>query len=200
MKKFYLVLMAVLFITTPFQVFAQSTTWKMDKAHTSVKFEVEHLTISFVFGQFMDFDGIAVSDKSDFTDAKVDFTVETKSINTNVEMRDKDLRSPRFLDADKYPQMKFKSKAVKKLSKGKYILTGYLTIKDVTKLVNFDVTYKGTVIDPMGNTRAGCRAILVINRFDYNVNYKEKFDNNAWAVAPEVKIIIDTEFIKNKSS
>ena len=198
MKKFYLVLMAALFITMPFQVFAQNTTWKMDKAHTSVKFEVEHLTVSFVFGQFMEFDGIAVSDKSDFTDAKVDFTVQTKTVNTNVEMRDQDLRSPRFLDVDKYPQMKFKSRAVKKLSKEKYILTGYLTIKDVTKLVNFDVTYKGTVIDPWGNTRAGCRAVLVINRFDYNVYYKEKFGNNAWAVAPEVKIIIDTEFTKNK--
>jgi len=198
MKKFYLLLMAVLFITTPFQVFAQSTTWKMDKAHTSVKFEVEHLTVSFVFGQFMEFDGIAVSDKSDFTDAKVDFTVQTKTVNTNVEMRDQDLRSPRFLDVDQYPQMKFKSKAVEKLSKGKYILTGYLTIKDVTKLVNFDVTYKGTVMDPWGNTRAGCRAILVINRFDYNVNYKVKFGNNALDVAPEVKIIIDTEFTKNK--
>jgi polyisoprenoid-binding protein YceI len=198
MKKFYLVLMAVLFVTMPFQVFAQSTTWKMDKAHTSVKFEVEHLTVSFVFGQFMEFDGIAVSDKSDFTDAKVDFTVQTKTVNTNVEMRDQDLRSPRFLDVDQYPQMKFKSRAVKKLSQEKYILTGYLTIKDVTKLVNFDVTYKGTVIDPWGNTRAGCRAVLVINRFDYNVYYKEKFGNNAWAVAPEVKIIIDTEFTKNK--
>jgi len=198
MKKFYLVLMAALFITMPFQVFAQNTTWKMDKAHTSVKFEVEHLTVSFVFGQFMEFNGSAVSDKSDFTDAKVDFTVQTKTVNTNVEMRDQDLRSPRFLDVDKYPQMKFKSRAVKKLSKEKYILTGYLTIKDVTKLVNFDVTYKGTVIDPWGNTRAGCRAVLVINRFDYNVYYKEKFGNNAWAVAPEVKIIIDTEFTKNK--
>jgi len=198
MKKFYLVLMAVLFITIPFQVFAQSTTWKMDKAHTSVKFEVEHLTVSFVFGQFMEFDGIAVSDKSDFTDAKVDFTVQTKTVNTNVEMRDQDLRSPRFLDVDQYPQMKFKSKSVEKLSQEKYILTGYLTIKDVTKLVNFDVTYKGTVIDPWGNTRAGCRAVLVINRFDYNVNYKVKFGNNALDVAPEVKIIIDTEFTKNK--
>jgi polyisoprenoid-binding protein YceI len=198
MKKFYLLLMAVLFITAPFQVFAQTTTWKMDKAHTSVKFEVEHLTVSFVFGQFMEFDGSAVSDKSDFTDAKVDFTVQTKTVNTNVEMRDQDLRSPRFLDVEQYPQMKFKSKAVKKLSKGKYVLTGYLTIKDVAKLVNFDVTYKGTVTDPWGNTRAGCRAILVINRFDYNVNYKVKFGNNALDVAPEVKIIIDTEFTKNK--
>jgi polyisoprenoid-binding protein YceI len=198
MKKFYLLLMAVLFITTPFQVFAQSTTWKMDKAHTSVKFEAEHLTVSFVFGQFMEFDGSAVSDKSDFTDAKVDFTVQTKTVNTNVEMRDQDLRSTRFLDVEQYPQMKFKSKAVKKLSKGKYVLAGYLTIKDVTKLVNFDVTYKGTVTDPWGNTRAGCRAILVINRFDYNVNYKVKFGNNALDVAPEVKIIIDTEFTKNK--
>ena len=198
MKKFYLVLMAVLFITIPFQVFAQTTTWKMDKAHTSVKFEVEHLTVSFVFGQFMEFDGIAVSDKSDFTDAKVDFTVGTKTVNTNVEMRDQDLRSPRFLDVDQYPQMKFKSKSVEKLSQEKYILTGYLTIKDVTKLVNFDVTYKGTVMDPWGNTRAGCRAVLVINRFDYNVNYKVKFGNNALDVVPEVKIIIDTEFTKNK--
>jgi len=198
MKRFYLLLIAALFITMPVSVFAQTTTWKVDKAHTSVKFEVEHLTVSMVAGQFLDFDGTMVSDKSDFTDAKIDFTVQTKSVNTNVDMRDQDLRSPRFFEVEKYPQMTFKSTSFEKRSKGKYILTGYLTIKDVTKLVKFDVTNRNTVIDPWGNTRTGFRAKLTINRFDYHINYKQPFGKNTLDVAPEVKIIIDTELTKNK--
>ncbi len=198
MKHFNLMLIAPLLITMPVSAFAQTTTWKVDKAHTSVKFEVEHLTVSLVAGQFLDFDGAMVSDKSDFTDAKIDFTVQTKSVFTNVEMRDQDLRSPRFLDVDKYPRMTFKSTAFEKRSQGKYVLTGYLTIKDVTKQVNFDVKYFNTVLDPWGNTRTGFRAMLTINRFDYHISYKEYFGNNVLDIAPDVQLMIDTELTRNK--
>ena len=85
-----------------------------------------------------------------------------------------------------------------KQSDSAYTLTGYLTIKDVTQLVAFTVFYKKTITDPWGNTRTGFRAELTINRFDYHISYKETFGNNVLHVAPDVKIIIDTELIKTK--
>ena len=182
----------------PLVLFAQSTKWTNDKAHTSVKFEVGHLGVSLIAGQFMDFEGYMLSDKADFTDAKIDFTIQTKSVNTNVEMRDKDLRSENFFDAAKYPEMTLKSVSFNKEKSGRYILAGDLTIKDVTKPVKFHVTSHSTITDPWGNTRTGFRAELLINRFDYHINYKETFGDHMPDIAQDVKIIIDTELTKAK--
>ena len=198
MKHLSLLFIAVLLFNIPVKLFAQSTKWTNDKAHTSIKFEAEHLGIAIVAGQFMEFDGSMLSDKDDFTDAKIIFTIQTKSVNTNVEMRDKDLRSSNFFDVEKYPQMLFQSTSFEKQSNGKYVLSGNLAIKDITKPVKFNVTYHNTIKDPWGNTRTGFRAELIINRFDYNINYKEKFGNNVLDIAPNVKIIFDAEFTKTK--
>jgi polyisoprenoid-binding protein YceI len=187
---------AFLAVVLPLQMFAQTTKWTCDKAHTSVKFEVQHLGIAIVAGQFMEFDGSMLSDKADFTDAKINCSVQTKSVNTNVEMRDKDLRSDNFFSVEKFPQMTFKGTALEKRSNGKYILTGYLTIKDVTKLVHIGLMYHATIKDPWGKTRTGFRAELTINRFDYHILYGETFGNHVLDIAPEVKIIIDIELIK----
>ena len=197
MKRLFFSVLLLLFIPA-LHLSAQTTKWTSDKPHTSVKFEVQHLGIAIVAGQFMEFDGIMATDKDDFTDAKISFTVQTKSVNTNVDMRDQDLRSARFFDVERYPQMTFKSTAFERQGSGKYILTGYLTIKDVTKLVKFDVAYHATIKDPWGNTRTGFRARLTINRFDYHISYDEKSAENVLHVAPDVKIIIDTELTKTK--
>lgn len=146
----------------------------------------------------MKFAGSMLSDKDDFTDAKIEFTVQTNSVNTNVEMRDDHLRSEQFFDVKKYPQMSFKSTKFGKQRDGTSILSGDLTIKDVTKSVNFIVTVHPIIIDPWGNTRAGFRAELTINRFDYHIRYDETFGDNVLHVAPEVKINIDTELTKAK--
>jgi polyisoprenoid-binding protein YceI len=197
MRRIYLSFFALLFIPAIY-LSAQTIKWTNDKNHTSVKFEVRHLGISIVAGQFMEFEGSMVSDKEDFSDAKINFTIQTKSVNTNVEMRDNDLRSDHFFDAIKYPEMTFKSTGFMKQSDSTYTLSGYLTIKDVTKLVTFHVIYRNTITDPWGNTRTGFRAELTINRFDYHINDKETFGNNILHIAPDVKIIIDTELIKTK--
>jgi polyisoprenoid-binding protein YceI len=197
MKRVFLFFIVLVVILTKHQS-AQKTKWANDKAHTFAKFEVQHLGISIVDGQFMEFDGMMVTDKADFTDAKINFTIQTKSVNTNVEMRDQDLRSARFFDVEHYPQMTFKSTNFESQGNDKYILTGYLTIKDVTKLVKFDVTYQTTIKDPWGNTRTGFRAELTINRFDYHISYDEKFGNNVLHVAPDVRIVVDTELLKTK--
>jgi len=197
MKRVLFSILVLLFIPAIY-LSAQTAKWTSDKAHTTAKFEVQHLGISIIAGQFMAYEGTMAADKEDFSDAKINFTVQTKSVNTNVDMRDQDLRSARFFDVDRYPQMTFKSTAFEQQGSGKYLLTGYLTIKDVTKLVKFDVAYHATINDPWGNTRTGFRAELTINRFDYHISYDEKSANNVLHVAPDVKIIIDTELTKTK--
>ena len=189
----------ILVLTTlPVLLVAQTTKWINDKNHTSVKFEAQHLGVAIVACQFMEFNGSMLSDKEDFADAKIIFTVQTKSVHTNVEMRDNDLRSKNYFDVKKYPEMNFKSESFSKQKDGSYILSGYLTIKDITKMVEFKVTYHKTITDPWGNTRTGFRAKLTINRFDYHINDAETFGDHILHIAPDIKIILDTELTKTK--
>jgi polyisoprenoid-binding protein YceI len=168
--------------------------WAVDNAHSNVKFTVTHLLISEVEGHFKSFTGNLQSSKPDFTDAKIDFSVDIASINTDNEMRDKHLKSDDFFNAEKFPKMTFKSLLFKKISDKKYELTGDLTIRDVTKMVKFDVTYGGTVKDGYGNTKAGFKATATINRFDYNLKWNSVTEAGGVVVGSEVKILLNLEF------
>lgn len=168
------------------------TTWKTDPMHSFVTFSIKHMGISFVDGHFGNFSGTLTASKEDLTDAKIDFTVDVNSINTTVEMRDKDLQSPNFFDAEKYSTMKFESTDFKKLVGDNYELSGKLTIKDVTKNVKFAVVYGGTAKDQMGRVKAGFGATTTINRLDYHINYDPTGD----LLAKDVEIKLNLEFIK----
>jgi polyisoprenoid-binding protein YceI len=169
-------------------------TWTVDKAHSKIGFIVTHLIIAEVEGNFKEYSGSIVSAKPDFTDAKIDFTVDVASIFTDNEMRDNHLRSDDFFNAAKYPVMKFKSVSFKKISDNKYQLDGDLTIRDITKRVKFDVTYGGTVKDPMGNSKAGFKATTTINRFDYNLKWNALTEAGGAVVGSDVQIIVRLEF------
>lgn len=187
-------LIVALAITTG--AFAQ-TTWKLDNAHSSVKFSVEHLMVSETEGNFKGFDGTLTSKSADFTDAEISFTVDVKTINTDNEMRDKHLQSDDFFNAEKYPQMKFKGTSFKKVSGNKYVLEGDLTIRDVTKKVKFDVVYRGTQKDPYGNTKAGFKATGSIKRLEYGLKWNVMTEATA-VVADEVNIVINLEYAQAK--
>lgn len=176
--------------------FAQ-TNWKLDNSHSSVKFSVEHLMVSETEGNFKGFDGTLTSKNADFTDAQVTFTVDVKTINTDNEMRDKHLQSDDFFNAEKYPQMKFKSSSFKKVSGNKYVLEGELTIRDVTKKVKFDVVYRGTQKDPYGNTKAGFKATGSIKRLEYGLKWNVMTEATA-VVADDVNIVINLEYAQAK--
>lgn len=170
--------------------------WQVDKAHSTVKFSVQHLVISEVEGSFRTFDGSIVSKNDDFTDAVIDFSVDVNSINTDNEMRDNHLKGDDFFNAAKFPKMTFKSKSFKKVSGNKYELVGDLTIRDVTKTVKFDVTYGGTVKDPYGNIKAGFKASAVINRFDYGLKWNALTEAGGAVVGNEVNVSLKLEFAK----
>src|ERR1700756_1693292 len=91
---------------------AQAVTWQIDPNHSSAQFSVRHLGVSTVRGAFTKVSGSAQYDPSDPTKDSLNATIEAASIDTRVEMRDNDLRSPNFLDAQKYPTITFRSKQV----------------------------------------------------------------------------------------
>lgn len=190
MKKVFLLLVA---LSISVASFAQ-TKWKLDPMHSFVNFSVGHMGISFVDGAFNKFDGAIEDAKADFTDAKVNFTVDVNSVDTRVEPRNKHLKSDDFFNAEKYPNMTFVSTSFKKLSGNNYELTGKLTIRDVTKDVKFNVVFGGTHTDDKGTTKAGFAANTTINRLDYNI----KFDPTGMGVAKDVKISLNLEFVQAK--
>jgi polyisoprenoid-binding protein YceI len=173
--------------------------WNLDKSHSSVKFTVQHLVISEVEGTFKMFNGTINSPAPDFTGAKIDFSVDVTSINTDDEKRDGHLKSDDFFNAEKFPQMKFTSTSFKKIKGNMYALEGNLTIRDVTKKVTFAVVYGGTVKDPWGNTKAGFKASGKINRKEFGLKWGAMTEAGGAVVGDDVNMVINTEFAQQKS-
>jgi|SRR5690554_1242095 len=187
--KNLMTLVALVFFTV--SSFAQ-TQWKLDPYHSSINFEISHSGISIVNGKFLEYTGSLTTDGEALKGAKVNFTVDVKSINTNVEDRDNHLRSADFFEVEKYPEMIFKSSKIVATDKAnKYLLHGKLTIKDVTKDVVFDVDYGGTAKSEQGE-KLGVKAKTTINRLDYNIN----FDPTAAGIGKDVNIVVHLQFAK----
>ena len=144
MKK--VVLSALLVILFSAIITAQ-VSYSFDKYHARLSFSAYHLGISYVEGIFKSFDATFISSKKDFTDAQIEMSADLKSINTEVEMRDNDLRQNWF-EVDKYPGLTFKSTSFRKVDTRNYKLTGNITIHGVTKLITFDVVYNGKAQNP----------------------------------------------------
>src|ERR1700722_18419470 len=92
---------------------AQAGTWQIDSNHTAAQFSVRHLGVSTVRGAFTKVTGSAKYDPADPSKGSLEATIDANSVDTRVEMRDNDLRSPRFFDAQKFPTITFHSKATK---------------------------------------------------------------------------------------
>jgi len=156
------------------------------------------MVVSEVSGYFKIFEG-AVSAKDDlFKDAKITFSADAASINTDNEKRDEHLKSDDFFSTAKYPKITFVSKSFKKVKNNKYKLTGDFTMKGVTKQITLDVTYNGTVKDPWGNTRAGFKLSGELNRFDYNLKWNNVVEAGGAVVGKTVTIKCNIELVKNK--
>jgi polyisoprenoid-binding protein YceI len=176
--------------------FAQSIAWKFDKAHSQVKFNVTHLVISQVTGYFRTFDGTVKTTGEDFTDAQIEFTIEAQSIDTDNEKRDNHLKSDDFFNAEKFPQLKFKSKSMKKVGNNKYKLTGDLTIRDVTKQVELNVVYGGMANDGYGNKKAGFKITGTVNRFDYNLKWNALLEAGGAVVGSDVEMVCNIQLVQ----
>jgi len=190
MKKNVLLLAAAVLVSV--STFAQN--WSLDKAHSKLGFSVTHLVISTVDGSFKNFDVKLTSAKDDFSDAVIELTAQTNSIDTDNEKRDGHLQSPDFFDAAKFPTLTFKSKSFKKTGDKKYKLSGDLTLHGVTKPVELDVTLNGPVDHPFNKKKfIAVKVTGSIKRSDFALGS----GTPAGVVSDEVAIAASAEFTKD---
>lgn len=168
----------------------------VDKAHSEANFQVRHL-VSRVSGKFDDFNGAISIDRANPAASSVEFNIKTMSIDTGNENRDKDLKSANFFEADKFPEITFKSTSIKPSSrKDMYDVTGTFTMHGVTKTVTLPVEFLGFIKDPWGNERAGFGLRTTLNRKDYGINWNKALDNGGFMLSDDVDITIDLETVK----
>jgi polyisoprenoid-binding protein YceI len=169
------------------------TTWTIDKVHSKIGFSVSHMVVSETEGVFKDYTATVISKSNDFNGAEVNFTAKVASIDTDNEKRDNHLRSSDFFDAEKYPDITFKGNLVK--VGNQYKLRGDFTMKGVTRKVEFDVVYGGT-IDTGRGVKAGFKVNGTINRQDYGVSWANKLASGEMIVGDIVTLNIKVELDK----
>ena len=183
-------LFALLFISG--STFAQAS-WTIDRNHSKIGFTVTHMAISEVEGNFKDFDATVNAKSDDFSGSDVTFTAKVASVDTDNEKRDGHLKSPDFFDAEKYPEITFKGTLEK--AGDKYKLKGDFTLHGVTKKVEFDVTYGGTMDTGKGK-KAGFKVSGKIDRKDYGLVWANKTPGGELVVSDKVDISCKIEVDK----
>ncbi len=166
--------------------------YEIDSVHSNIGFSVKHLMVSTVLGHFNDYTGAIEFDKSDDAAFKADVTIQTQSIDTNNENRDKHLRNADFFDAEKYPTITFQSKKLTAAGDG-YEIVGDLTMHGVTKEITIPVTIAGPVKGPSGADVIGLSGTTTINRQDFGISWNKGLDSGGLVVEDNVKLIIDIE-------
>lgn len=195
MKKHYFLIQLLLLLS--FGSMSQTTKWNFDKTHSTIQFNVAHMVISKVSGLFHQFEGSVLSEKEDFTNSKIELTIDAKSIDTDDANRDKHLKGTDFFDVNTFPKIVFKSKSFIKVSDNTYLLVGNLTMHGITKAIKLNVKYGGTV-NSGGNTKAGFKVMGTINRTDFGLKYNSTLDTGGLMIGENVDITCRIELSKQK--
>jgi polyisoprenoid-binding protein YceI len=165
--------------------------WDIDPAHSHISIIARHLMVTKVRGTFEDISGtIEVAEDPTKSSARVE--AKAASVTTGVADRDGHLRSPDFLDAEKYPVISFESTAVTP-NGNDWKLTGDLTIRGVTKPVSFDLEYEGSAEDPYGNTKAAFVASGEIDREEFGLTWNATLEGGGVLVSKNFKIEFEVQ-------
>ena len=178
---------------------AETTTWTIDPAHSSVELAVKHMMFTTVRGRFKDFKGTIVVDEQNPDNSTVEVEIAAASIDTGVADRDGHLRSADFLDAEQFPTITFRSKRVEGAMKQEgdhFRVVGDLTIRGTAFEVTLDCVYEGMGKDPWGGTRAGARATARIDRRDWGLKWNQALETGGILVANEVRIEVEVQAVK----
>ena len=196
MTRCFLVIITLALLAST--AFAQAATWQIDPNHSSAQFAVRHMVVSTVRGTFNKISGSAQFDPAKPAASSIEASIDVASVDTRVEMRDNDLRSPNFFDVQKYPTITFKSKKVEPAGAGKLKIAGDLTIHGVTREVVLDVDGPTSPINDGRGQRVGASATTKVNRRDFGLLYNRMVEAGA-VVGDEVTITLDIEIVKRSS-
>ena len=178
---------------------AQSV-WNIDSAHSAVQFQVKHLMISNVRGEFGKMSGTITFDGKNISSAKAEAVIEVASINTREKKRDDHLRGADFFDAAAYPTITFRSKRVEGVRGNDFNMIGDLTMRGVTREITLAVETTPIVKGMSGESRIGAHATAKLNRQDYGIKWNRALDAGGVVVSDEVSITLDLELIRETKS
>lgn len=175
---------------------ADKTKWALDPAHSEILFKVKHLMITNVKGEFRNFTAELTSTGSEFDANSIRVNIDASSIYTNNTDRDNHLKSADFFDIEKFKELTFTGKSLKKINDENYKLTGDLKIKDISNEIILDVEFGGINKDPWGNEKAGFSLSGKINRKDWQLNWNAALETGGVLVSDEVRLNAEVQFTK----
>ena len=189
MKKIFLLIIFLLVTVFPAQA---ETVWQVAPGRSKIKFKVKHLVFLEVEGRFKKFQGQVVTPKETFVDSKMEMKINVDSIYTGIDDRDKHLLSEDFFNNEEFPEITFTSHSVEKLDgkdiKGRYKISGDLTMRGVTKPIVLDAVCDRIKILPNGKTRIDLKAKGSVNRFDFKLEWNELVEKSRAIVGENVDI------------
>ncbi len=169
--------------------------WQLDPVHSSVEFIARHLMVSKVRGKFTDVQGnIHISD--DPLGSWVEVEIDAASVESGDEKRDAHLRSPDFLDVERYPKIAFRSTRVEGSSPEHFLVTGDLTVHGVTRPVTLEVEYNGWTQSPFGDQRAGFSAHAELDREDFGLTWNAALEGGGVLVGKKARLEFEIEAVK----
>jgi len=175
--------------------------WKVDPNHSTAGFAVRHMMVSTVHGSFSGLKGTVDYDPANLDASKANLTIDTSTVDTRNENRDKDLKSPKFFDVEKYPTITFVSKRVIQQGQGKFQLVGDMTMHGVTKEVTFSVEGPMPAVkDGKGNLHSGASASAKINRKDFGLTWSGPLEGGGVTVGDEVELTVEIEMTQPKTT
>jgi polyisoprenoid-binding protein YceI len=169
-------------------------TWSIDKIHSHVGFAVKHMVVATFRGRFDDYDGgLSVGENGE---PRLEGTVEVDSIVVKDENLAAHLKAPDFFDTAQYPQIRFRSTAVRVHEGGELEVDGELTIKDRTHSVSARGTVSGPHEDIAGNEKIGIELETVIDRREFGLEWNAPLPKGGFALENDVRLEVGLELVR----
>ena len=176
---------------------AAPQTFVVDKSHSEASFKVRHL-LGRTAGRFTDFGGRVQLDPEKLESSSVEFRIRAASVDTDVEDRDKHLRTADFFDVENHPEIVFRSESIRRAGKNRYDVTGTLSIRGIEKRVTLPVVYYGQTRDPWGSERAGFSTAITLDRKDFGMVWNKALDQGGFLLGDEVWVTLEIEAVREK--
>lgn len=173
-----------------------SGTWTIDPGHSRLGFSARHAMITTVRGSFNELEGEFVADLEDLSRSHASVIVQAASVDTRNAQRDEHLRSPDFFDVERFPTISFESTAIEEIRERAYIVTGNLTIRDVTQQITIPLELAGVMVDSFGETRAGFEGSRRIRRRDFGLEWNMPMDKGGVLVSEKIDLELEISAVK----
>ena len=171
--------------------------WQLDPTHTEIGFRGKHMLVSTVKGKFKEFDGDLAIDEADLANSGVELRIKAASLESGFDQRDQHLRSADFFNVDEYPEITFRTKRIERNgSEQTFRVAGDLTIRAVTREVEFDLEAAGPIEDPWGGTRIAISGEAVVDRRDFGLEWNMPLGMGRMLVGDKVTLTLDAELVK----